>query len=90
MMLNKWQRVDTLRWDQFTDYVDKNYIEVIIVRETEITGKFNTQGIAERRQQDNKASESFSVDYNPGWIGEQYLNKLKESGIEVKFARQRI
>jgi len=90
MMVNRWESIDKLRWDQFTDYVDKNYIATITVKETEITGKFNAQGIAERIQANPKASESFLVDYNPDWIGEQYLTGLQESGIEVRFARQRI
>jgi len=90
MTLKQWQSVDKIRWDEFTDHVDKNHIETVTVKETEIIGEFNQPGITERRQKDKNASESFSVDYNPDWIGEQYLNKLKDSGIEVKFARQRL
>ena len=90
MTLQQWQSVDKVRWDEFTDHVDKNHIKTVTVKETEIIGEFNQPGITERRQKDKKASESFSVDYNPDWIGEQYLNKLKDSGIEVKFARQRL
>ncbi len=90
MMMNQITDVEKIRWDEFTDYVDKNYIETITVKETEIKGKFNEKGIAERIQADPKASESFLVDYNPDWIGEKYLPSLEESGIEVNFTRQRI
>ncbi|MHC4171322.1 MAG: ATP-dependent zinc metalloprotease FtsH [Planctomycetota bacterium] len=90
MMLQQWQRVDEISWGQFTDHVDKNHIKSVTVKETEIIGQFNKLGFDERRQNDQNASESFSVDYNPDWIGEQNLNRLKESGIEVKFSRQRI
>jgi len=86
-MLQHWQKVDTINWDDFKRYLDNNQIESVEIGETEIAGKFNQKGIEERGE---KAPVSFSVDYKPDWIGEQFLKNLEESGIEVKFTKQHI
>jgi len=87
MMLKHLQKVDTIRWDELESYLDNNQIESIEIGETEITGKFNQKGIEERGE---KMPVSFTTDYKPDLVGEQFLQKLKESGIEVKFAKQHI
>ena len=91
MMLQQWKKVDTISWSEFTDCISKDQIKSIDVKDMAIDGEFNEQGLAARRKQNGEsASGSFSVDYNPAWIGEQYLKELENKGIEVNFAKQRI
>ncbi len=87
MMLQKLQKVDTITWDEFKNCLDNGQIKSVEIGETEITGRFNKKGIEERGP---KASASFTVDYKQEWVGEQFLDKLEKSGIEVKFAKQHL
>jgi cell division protease FtsH len=87
MMLQHWQKMDTIGWDEFNKYLDNNQIESIEIGETEITGKFNEEGTRERGE---KMPGSFTVNYKPDLVGEQFLQKLETSGVEVKFAEQHI
>ena len=84
-----WKRAERIRWDEFTAYVEAGHIKTVKVNETKIEGDFNDAGIAARGE---KASKSFTVDYNPNWIGEQYLRELagKDKDVEVTFAPQHI
>jgi cell division protease FtsH len=84
MMLQQWQRIDKIRWDEFVRYIEDKHIESVEIGDTDITGKFkpNTPGRAE------KAPLSFSVDYSPEWVDKQYLQKIEESGVKVKFSKQ--
>ncbi|MHC4143576.1 MAG: ATP-dependent metallopeptidase FtsH/Yme1/Tma family protein, partial [Planctomycetota bacterium] len=92
LTMRSWTQADPIDWDDFTAHVDANEIASITINETEISGKFNEKGMESRRDMSKKRgpSESFTVDYNPQWLGEQWLGKLEESGIEVKFGRQHI
>jgi cell division protease FtsH len=91
MMIKPWWGVpDRISWNEFIYHVGKNNIKTVTVKDVEIVGEFNEAGMTERKEKDEKASESFSVDYNPNWTGEQYLKDLESSGIEVNFARQHI
>ncbi|MHC4070665.1 MAG: ATP-dependent zinc metalloprotease FtsH [Planctomycetota bacterium] len=92
LTMRSWTQADPIDWDDFTAHVDANEIASITINETEISGKFNEKGMESRRDMSKKRgpSESFTVDYNPQWVGEQWLGKLEESGIEVKFGRQHI
>jgi cell division protease FtsH len=80
------QRPDNITWNEFVEYAENNQIESIEIGETEINGKFKT-GIADREP---KAPLSFTVDYKQEWVPDQYLEKLEDSGIEVKFAKQHL
>ena len=91
MMIKPWWGVpDRISWNEFILHVGKNNIKTVTVKDVEIVGEFTEAGLAERKEKNPKASESFSVDYNPNWTGEQYLKDLESSGIEVNFARQHI
>ena len=80
------QRPDNITWNEFVKYAENKQIESIEIGETEIKGKFKPD-IPNR---DPKAPLTFTVDYKQEWVPDQYLNKLEESGIEVKFARQHL
>ncbi len=48
MMMQQWRSTDKINWNDFKNYLQNNQIESIEIGETEITGKFNQRGIAER------------------------------------------
>lgn len=87
MMLQQFRDVEKLGWDEFERYLENKEIESVEIGETEITGKFNQKGIAGRSE---KASVSFSVDYNPDVVGERLANLLAESGAKWEFSKQHI
>lgn len=91
MMMKPWlSMTDRIRWDEFIAYVETGQIETMTVKETEIVGQFNETGMAARVEKGKKASRSFSVDYNPNWVGEQYLRDLAGENIKISFTRQHI
>ena len=55
--------------------------ESVEIGETEITGRFNQAGIDSRGE---KATVSFTVDYNRELVSKQFLERLTDSGIEPK------
>jgi len=87
MLLQQFQRVDKISWDEFVAHVENKHIKSIEISETEITGKFRV-GVPGRGE---KMPDSFTVDYNPEWVNKQYPDlgkRIEEGGIEVKFAKQ--
>jgi len=86
MMLQQWQKVDDINWNEFIKYLENDQIKSIEIGETEISGKFKTNIPA----RDKKMSDSFTVDYKKDWLGDKFLEKLEQTGIEVKFAKQHI
>jgi cell division protease FtsH len=87
MMLQQWRSIENIHWDDFERYLQNNEIESVEIGETEITGKFNQKGIAGRGE---KASVSFTVDYNPKVVGERLTTLLAASEAKWKFAKQHI
>ncbi|MHC4537512.1 MAG: ATP-dependent metallopeptidase FtsH/Yme1/Tma family protein [Planctomycetota bacterium] len=43
MMLQSWQRVDKIRWDEFVEHLKQGNIESVIVKDTEVTGQFTQE-----------------------------------------------
>src|SRR4030042_1601905 len=68
IILQQYQSVEKISWDEFVNYVKSNYIESFTIKEIEIRGKFNEQGIAGRA---GKGKESFMVYYKPEVQGKQ-------------------
>ncbi|MHC4456156.1 MAG: ATP-dependent zinc metalloprotease FtsH [Planctomycetota bacterium] len=87
MLMQQWQSVDRISWDDFQRHLENDQIESLEIGETEITGKFNEQGIASRGE---KAPVSFTVDYKPEVVRERLMELLESSGAKWKFARQHI
>jgi cell division protease FtsH len=80
MLLQQWQSVEEIRWDEFVKYVDNNCVDSITIKDTEIMGKFNEQGIAGRG---DKSKTSFVVYYKPEVQGKQ-LGDLLEKNDAIK------
>ncbi|MDD5328139.1 MAG: ATP-dependent zinc metalloprotease FtsH [Phycisphaerae bacterium] len=80
MLLQQWQSVEEIRWDEFVSYVESKQVESVTIKDTEIVGKFNEQGIA---SQGDKGKESFIVYYKPEVYGERLGKLLEENGIKT-------
>jgi len=79
MMLQQWQNVEELRFDQFQSYVENGYIDTVTVKDTEIIGTFNEKGI---EQLGDKVKPSFVVYYKPNVYGEWIGTLLKENNVK--------
>lgn len=83
MILQQRYSIDKIRWDEFVHYVDNKYIDSIVVKDTEITGKFNEQGISSRGESGNV---SFAVNYKPEVQGDriqELLQQMVKDGVKV-------
>ena len=78
MMFNRWQAVDEIRWDEFVDSVQNNHVESVTIKDTEILGKFNEQGLLSRP---GKGKAAFVVYYKPDVHGERLGRLLEEYGV---------
>jgi cell division protease FtsH len=78
MMLQQWQSVDKIGWDEFVHHVENKHIESITIKETEITGKFNQEGMASRPE---KGSASFVVHYKPE-VHSEWLVELQKQMVK--------
>ena len=87
MMLRQYKRIDNIDWSDFVQYLNNNHIESVELGETEITGKFNNEGVQSRSE---NMPDSFTVDYNREMAGELLLEMLEQSEAEVKFTKQHI
>jgi ATP-dependent Zn protease len=86
MMLNQWQRVDEIRWDEFVYHVENKHIDSVTIKDMGITGKFNDTGLASR---ESKAKVSFVVYYIPEVHGERLQTLLEENNIKNDIAPPR-
>lgn len=83
MLVQQWQSVDEIRWDEFVDHVENNHIDSVTIKDTEIIGKFNEQGLATRKDKDNV---SFVVYYKPDVHGERLEKLLEENDVKNETA----
>jgi len=80
LLLQQWQSIEEIRWDEFVNHVESKHIESVTIKDTEIIGKFNEQGIASRG---SKSKDSFVVYYKPEVHGERLGRLLEENGIKT-------
>ncbi len=80
LLLQQWQSVEEIRWDEFVNYVENKDVESVTIKDTEITGKFNEQGIAKQK---GKGKDSFIVYYKPEVYGERLGKLLEENGVKT-------
>ncbi len=66
MMMRQWQSIDEIRWDEFVDYVQNKRVDSVTIKDTEVIGEFNEEGIASRQGM----SKAFVVYYKPEIQGE--------------------
>jgi cell division protease FtsH len=89
MLVQKLQTVDEIKWNEFVYYVENGWIESVTIKDVEITGKFNSQGAAER---EGKGRSSFVVYYKPEvhgqWLGE-LMKKMQGEGVVIDSAPPR-
>ena len=83
MLLNQLQSIHEIRWDQFVYHVENGHVASVVVKDTEITGKFNAEGIKNR---DDNGKESFVVYYKPDVHGQRLDSLLAENTIENRTA----
>jgi len=84
MMLNQWQRVDEIRWDEFVYHVQNNHIDSVTIKPEEIIGKFNEAGLTSR---ESKSKDSFVVYYIPDVHGKRLESLLEENKIKNDTAK---
>ncbi|MBN2127994.1 MAG: ATP-dependent metallopeptidase FtsH/Yme1/Tma family protein, partial [Sedimentisphaerales bacterium] len=75
MMLQQGLVVNTLRWDQFINYLEQGEIESIDIGDTEVTGKLKEGSAAA----EEKGSLSFKVHYRPESGAKERLNEILAS-----------
>jgi len=75
MMLQQGLVVNTLRWDQFVNYLEQGQIESVDIGDTEITGKLKENSAAA----EEKGSLSFKVHYRPESGAKERLNEILTS-----------
>ena len=83
----QWHKTDEIWWNEFVKYLSDRHIESVVVKDTEIVGKFNEEGIEIRGE---KKPDTFLVDYRPEIMREKLVELLDESGVKWKMAKQRI
>ncbi len=83
----QWHKTDEIWWNEFVKYLSDGHIESVVVKDTEIVGKFNEEGIEIRGE---KKPGTFLVDYRQEIMSEKLVELLTESGVKWKMAKQRI
>ena len=86
MMLQQWQRVDEIRWDEFVYHVQNKHIDSVTIKDMEIIGKFNDAGLASR---ESNAKVSFVVYYIPEVQGKRLESLLEENNVKNDIAPPR-
>ncbi|MBN2457403.1 MAG: ATP-dependent zinc metalloprotease FtsH [Sedimentisphaerales bacterium] len=87
MMLRQVQGVEKIEWYEFVELVGNKHVDSVTIKDTEIVGNFNEQGLASRG---GKGKGSFLVYYNPEihgkWLGS---GVLRENGVKEESAPPR-
>ena len=78
MMLQQFQSVDEIRWDEFVSHVENKHIDSVTIKDGEVIGKFNEQGLSMRGE---KGKDSFVVHFYPQIHGERLEKLLAENQV---------
>jgi len=87
VLLQQWQHIETLRYDEFLKRLAAKQIEKVEVGDTDIRGEFTDSAMT---GEDKPATKSFVVDYKPEIVRDQLTKMLEESGVKWSFSKQRI
>jgi cell division protease FtsH len=82
LLLQPFQQVKKIPWNEFVYHLENKHIESITVKDTEVIGKFNAEGIKNRGA---KSKSSFVVFYKPEVHGDQLgrlLERYSSEGLE--------
>ena len=79
MMLQQFQSIEEIRWDEFVSHVENNHIDSVTIKDGEVIGKFNEQGLAIRGEE---AKDSFAVHFYPQIHGEKLEKLLAENQVK--------
>ncbi|MHC4738026.1 MAG: ATP-dependent zinc metalloprotease FtsH [Planctomycetota bacterium] len=79
LLLQPFQQVKKIPWNEFVYHLENKHIENITVKDTEVIGKFNAEGIKNRGA---KSKPSFVVFYKPEVHGDQLGRLLEKYGSE--------
>ena len=84
MMLQKFEAGQKKSWSEFIEDVNDGKIESIEIGDTEITGKFKPDAAST----EEKVPRTFTVNYNPDLVPDEFLKELEKKGIVVNFPEQ--
>jgi cell division protease FtsH len=76
MMLQQGLVTNTVRWDQFTQYLESGQVDQIDIGDTEISGKFKANSEAAK---ESKGNVAFKVNYRPDSGAKERLNEMLTS-----------
>jgi len=82
LLLQPFQQVEKIPWNEFVYHLENKHVESITVKDTEIAGKFNAEGIKNRGE---KSKLSFIVFYKWEVHGDQLgrlLEKYSSEGLK--------
>jgi cell division protease FtsH len=82
MMLQQWQSVENIRWDEFVRHAQDKDFESVTLKETEITGKFNPEGLAKREGSSKKAFVVYYTEAQSKQLG-ALIEKMVEDEVQV-------
>ncbi len=86
MLWQQLQAVTEIRWDEFVSYVKDKSIESVTIKDAEIAGKFNEQGLKSRGA---KSKVDFVVYFNPDIQGKELAELLAQNGVKNNIAPPR-
>ena len=79
MLIQQWQSIGEIRWDEFVHHLTNGHIESMTVKDMEVLGKFNEEGLKSRAE-DSRAS--FVVYYKSEVHGKQLGELIEQYPIE--------
>ncbi|MCJ7692798.1 MAG: ATP-dependent zinc metalloprotease FtsH [Sedimentisphaerales bacterium] len=79
MLIQQWQNIGEIRWDEFVHHLTNGHIESMTVKDTEVLGKFNEEGLKSRAEE---SKASFVVYYKSEVHGKQLGELIERYPIE--------
>ncbi len=80
LLLQQWQGVQEIRLDEFVEHVKNNHVEEVTIKETELTGTFETEYLKNQ----NLKEKRFVVNYKPQVNGKIIGDLLEKYNVKYK------
>ncbi len=90
LTLQKYQSVEKIKWSEFVNHVENKNIQSIVIKDTEVTGKFNERYFA---SEPGKSKDAFAVHYKPEVQGDrlgELLEQMRKDGVIIASEPPRI